>query len=145
MIVPCIDLQRGRAVQLVHGRHCLLKVEDIFGLLESFRQYKFLHVIDLDAAMRRGRNDRLVRMLCRRATDEYGMKVRVGGGIRTLVRAARVASWGADKVILGSAAFRSGRVDHKFLQQAHPRDRPKAADACAGYRRRLHRGARVAR
>lgn len=117
MIVPCIDLQRGRAVQLVHGRHCLLKVEDIFGLLESFRQYKFLHVIDLDAAMRRGRNDRLVRMLCRRATDEYGMKVRVGGGIRTLVRAARVASWGADKVILGSAAFRSGRVDHKFLQQ----------------------------
>lgn len=117
MIVPCIDLQSGRAVQLMRGRRRMLEVKDVFGLLESFQRYKFLHVIDLDAAMRRGRNDRLVCSLCRQATDEYGMKVRIGGGIRTLVRAARVASWGADKVILGSAAFRSGRVDHKFLQR----------------------------
>ncbi len=115
MIVPCIDLQGGRAVQLVRGRRRMLEVENVFGLLESFRRYKFLHVIDLDAALRRGRNDRLVRSLCWKATFQYEMKVRVGGGIRTRARAERVASWGADKVIVGSAAFREGRVDHKFL------------------------------
>ena len=89
----------------------------MFGLLESFRGYSFLHVIDLDAALRRSRNDRLVRSLCRQAAKEYGMKVRVGGGIRTVARAARVAGWGADKVIVGSAAFRDGEVDHRFLKQ----------------------------
>jgi phosphoribosylformimino-5-aminoimidazole carboxamide ribotide isomerase len=117
MIVPCIDLQGGRAVQLVRGRRRMLEVEDVSGLLKSFRRYKLLHVIDLDAAMRRGRNDRLVRSLCWQATFQYQMKVRVGGGIRTVARAARIAGWGADKVIVGSAVFRDGRLDHKFLKR----------------------------
>src|ERR1700726_3763219 len=86
MIIPCIDLQGGRAVQLVHGRKRRLAVEDVLGLLDRFRQYPLLHVIDLDAAMRRGSNARLVRTLCRKAP----MRVRVGGGIRTTARAARL-------------------------------------------------------
>ena len=60
MIIPCIDLQDGRAVQLVHGRKRRLAVEDVFGLLDRFRAYPLLHVIDLDAAMGRGSNARLV-------------------------------------------------------------------------------------
>ena len=67
MIIPCIDLQDGRAVQLVHGRKRRLAVDDVFGLLERFRQYPLLHVIDLDAAMGKGSNARLVGALCRRA------------------------------------------------------------------------------
>ena len=34
MMIPCIDLQDGRAVQLVHGRERKLAVDDVFGLLE---------------------------------------------------------------------------------------------------------------
>ncbi len=117
MIVPCIDLQGGRAVQLVRGRKRALAVADVFGLLEKFCGYRYLHVIDLDAAMGRGSNDALVRELCRRAVEEYGMYVRVGGGIRTVARAARAAEWGADKVIISSAAFRSDRVDTRFLRR----------------------------
>ena len=111
MIIPCIDLQDGRAVQLVHGRKRRLAVDDVFGLLDRFRDYPLLHVIDLDAAMGKGSNARLVRALCRRAT----MRVRVGGGIRTVARAQRLLAAGAEKIIVGSAAFRGGQVNRAFL------------------------------
>lgn len=117
MIVPCIDLQEGRAVQLVHGRKLRLAVEDVFGLLDRFRDYPLLHVIDLDAAMGRGSNSRLVGQLCRKAP----MRVRVGGGIRTAARAKRLIVSGAEKVIVGSAAFREGGVNHAFLSRLKDR------------------------
>src|ERR1700688_3017425 len=111
MIIPCIDLQDGRSVQLVQGRKRRLAVDDVFGLLDRFREYPLLHVIDLDAAMGKGSNARLVRQLCRRSP----MRVRVGGGIRTTARAARILASGAEKIIVGSAAFRDGEVNHAFL------------------------------
>lgn len=113
MIVACIDLQKGKAVQLVRGRRRKLAVADVLGLLKRFRRYRVLHVIDLDAAMGNGRNSRLVRELCRRAR----VKVRVGGGIRSVARAEQVLRWGADKVIIGSACFRRGKVNHQFLRR----------------------------
>jgi phosphoribosylformimino-5-aminoimidazole carboxamide ribotide isomerase len=113
MIIPCIDLQGGRAVQLVRGRRLALSVNDVFGLLERFGDYPILHVIDLDAALRWGTNARLVKLLCQRANA----KVRVGGGIRTVARAERVLSWGAEKIIVGSAAFRRGKISHDFLRK----------------------------
>ena len=111
MIIPCIDLQDGKAVQLVRGRRRALAVDDILGLLDRFRAYPILHVIDLDAAMRKGSNARWIKRLCR----EAHRKVRVGGGIRTVAQAARILSWGAEKIIVGSAAFRNGDVDRAFL------------------------------
>jgi phosphoribosylformimino-5-aminoimidazole carboxamide ribotide isomerase len=111
MIIPCIDLQDGRAVQLVRGRRLALSVDDVFGLLDRFRHYPILHVIDLDAAMRKGTNSRWIKLLCQRGK----MKVRIGGGIRTAARAERILSWGAEKIIVGSAAFEDGKVARKFL------------------------------
>ncbi len=113
MIIPCIDLQDGKAVQLVRGRRRLLEVEDVLGLLDRFRGYPLLHVIDLDAALGRGRNTRLVRALCRKAEA----RVRVGGGIRSVARAEQILRWGAGKVIVGSAAFRRGEIAHAFLRR----------------------------
>ena len=112
MIIPCIDLQGGKAVQLVRGRRRALAVDDVLGLLERFRDYPILHVIDLDAAMRKGSNARWIKLLCRARK----MKVRVGGGIRTVARAAKILSWGAEKIIIGSAAFENGKVDRDFLE-----------------------------
>lgn len=117
MLIPCIDLQGGQAVQLVHGRKRELAVTDVFGLLKKFKEYPWLHVIDLDAAMGKGKNDELVRELCKSARKDFGMKVRVGGGIRTVSRAKEIAEWGARQVIVGSAAFHKGRVNTGFLRQ----------------------------
>src|SRR5437879_10892148 len=63
--------------------------------------------------MRRGNNRRLVRALCRGAKA----RVRVGGGIRSPARAQQILRWGAEKVIVGSAAFRRGEIDHAFLRR----------------------------
>jgi phosphoribosylformimino-5-aminoimidazole carboxamide ribonucleotide (ProFAR) isomerase len=49
------------------------------------------------------------------------MRVRVGGGIRTAARAARILSWGAEKIIVGSAAFSDGKVAHEFLGELRKR------------------------
>ncbi len=117
MLIPCIDLQSGQAVQLVNGRKRELAIADVFGLLDRFQGYKWLHVIDLDAAMRKGNNNRLVRALCQRATREYDMKVRVGGGIRTVRRAEELVKLGARQVIVGSAAFQYGRPSLRFLKR----------------------------
>lgn len=103
-------------MQLVHGRKRRLAVDDVLGLVKKFSVYPRLHVIDLDAAMRKGSNARLVRDVCR-AARRAGMRVRVGGGIRSVVQARRIAAWGAEKVIVGSAAFRNGRVNHAFLRR----------------------------
>jgi len=111
MIIPCIDLQDGRAVQLVRGRRRALAVDDVLGLLDRFRSYPILHVIDLDAAMGKGSNVAWIKRLARAGK----MKVRVGGGIRDVKAAAQILRWGAEKIIVGSAAFKDGKANVDFL------------------------------
>jgi len=117
VLIPCIDLQRGQAVQLVHGRKRELAVGDVLGLLDRFSHYDWLHVIDLDAAMCKGHNNALVRQLCVEARRKYKMKVRVGGGIRTVRRAESLRKLGVDQIIIGSAAFRQDRPNLPFLKE----------------------------
>jgi phosphoribosylformimino-5-aminoimidazole carboxamide ribotide isomerase len=117
LLIPCIDLQDGQAVQLVHGHKRELAVADVLGLLQCFSKYEWLHIIDLDAAMRKGQNNRLVRQLCVEASRRYKMKVRVGGGIRTVRRAEHLAGLGAAQIIIGSAAFRGQRPHVRFLEK----------------------------
>lgn len=147
MLIPCIDLQNGQAVQLVHGRKRELAVPDVFGQLTKFRKYPWLHIIDLDAAMGIGQNDSLVRELCKRARKDFDMKVRVGGGIRTVSRATQIAAWGANQVIVGSSAFRDGAVNTTFLRQLSRRlhrkqiiialDTARGKIAIHGWRKRI--------
>lgn len=116
MLIPCIDLQSGQAVQLVRGRRRELSVSDVNAQLHKFRHYQWLHIIDLDAAMNRNHNNTLVALLCKRARRKYKMKVRVGGGIRTIARARQLAKLGAKQIIIGSAVFTRGKLNLKFLQ-----------------------------
>jgi phosphoribosylformimino-5-aminoimidazole carboxamide ribotide isomerase len=117
VLIPCIDLRGGQAVQLVHGRKRELAVADVFGLLEKFKSYPWLHLIDLDAAIGTGDNNALARELCIQARKRYKLKVRVGGGIRTTARAQEISKWGADQIIVGSAAFREGKINARFFRQ----------------------------
>jgi phosphoribosylformimino-5-aminoimidazole carboxamide ribonucleotide (ProFAR) isomerase len=117
VLIPCIDLQDGQAVQLVQGRKRELAVADVFSLLHKFRTYPWLHVIDLDAAIGKGSNDDLARSLCIQARTKFGMRVRFGGGIRTIRRAKKVAEWETSQIIVGSAVFRGGKVNLRFLRR----------------------------
>lgn len=117
MLIPSVDLQRGQAVQFVHGRKWALAITDVVGLLQQFNEHPWLHVIDLDAAMGVGGNERLVYELCAQARKRYGMKVRVGGGIRATPHAASAVEQGADQIIIGSAVFQHGTLNVPFLRQ----------------------------
>ena len=121
MIIPCIDLMDGKVVQLVQGQRKALELPDPFLVLERFESYPEVQVIDLDAAMGREQaNAETVRALCRQKP------CRVGGGIRSVVRAQAVAADGARKLIIGSSAFARQGINEEFLEAlaaALPRDK----------------------
>ncbi len=147
MLIPCIDLQKGKAVQLVHGRKRELAIADVMSLLLKFKKYKWLHIIDLDAAMGKGDNRELAGKLCVEAAKRFRMRVRVGGGIRTVRRAEEITKWGACQVIVGSAAFKNGKINAPFLRQLRKRvgrsaivialDTAKGQIVIAGWREKL--------
>ncbi len=112
MIIPSIDLQSGKAVQLEQGRKKRLEHDDPCSLARNFSRYGDIAVIDLDAALEQGSNQDVIRRLCRIAP------CRVGGGIRSLEKARRVADLGAEKLIFGTRVFRKSGVDHEFMRRA---------------------------
>jgi phosphoribosylformimino-5-aminoimidazole carboxamide ribotide isomerase len=105
MLIPSIDLQRGRIVQLVQGEKLAIASDDLEGWIERFSTFPKIQLIDLDAAMSIGSNDDLVRRIAAR------LPCRVGGGIRSVGRAQDLIEAGAKAVIVGSAFFdaRGGR------------------------------------
>ena len=111
MMVPCIDLMEGKAVQLVRGRKKALEA-DPMEMLRKFRGFPVIHVIDLDAALGQGNNDRIVARLCR------NRPCRVGGGVRTVERVRELAELGAKQIIIGTAAFAEEGIHRKFLAAA---------------------------
>jgi phosphoribosylformimino-5-aminoimidazole carboxamide ribonucleotide (ProFAR) isomerase len=133
MIIPCIDLMGRKVVQLVQGnpKNKALELPDALAVLEKFREFAEIQVIDLDAAMGREPQSDIVRELCRHKP------CRVGGGIRTVERAHQAVDDNAHKVIVGSAAFDSKGINKEFLQSlvsAVPREKLMIAVDCLGDR-----------
>jgi phosphoribosylformimino-5-aminoimidazole carboxamide ribotide isomerase len=111
MIIPCIDLMDGKAVQLVRGRRKALEA-DAMEMVRKFRGFPIIHVIDLDAALGQGNNDKLVVRICGK------IPCRVGGGVRTVARAKELAALGARQIIIGTAAFSEDDINRKFMRSA---------------------------
>ena len=105
MVVSSIDLKDGHVVQLKNGKDLVLQRDDADALINDFNFYGDVAVIDLDAAMGhtdlKGNtvNTPLLKSLLRKGN------VRTGGGVRSVKRARELVSLGAEKVIVGSAAF----------------------------------------
>jgi phosphoribosylformimino-5-aminoimidazole carboxamide ribotide isomerase len=124
MLIPSIDLQNGRIVQLVQGERLAIETTDPEPWIARFSRFPRVQLIDLDAAKGAGSNADLVTMICGR------LPCRVGGGIRTVDRAGQVLDAGAHAVIVSSSLFRDGAVDLEFarsLAQAIGVDRVIAA------------------
>jgi len=105
MIVSSIDLKDGKVVQLRQGKDLVLERDNPEELIAEFDIYGEVAIIDLDAALRNTKpdgstaNTDILKGLLRRGN------VRVGGGIRDAKKAKELLSLGAEKVIIGSAAF----------------------------------------
>lgn len=110
MLIPSIDLQGGRIVQLVQGERLAIASRDIDEWVRRFKGFPRVQLIDLDAAKGNGNNDALVTSICSQ------LPCQVGGGIRTIERARALLAQGARRVILGSALFTPDDVDVPFAR-----------------------------
>lgn len=106
MVISSIDLKGGHVVQLKNGKELVLQRDDADALIKEFDKYGEVAVIDLDAAMGNTNpkgdtvNTPLLKALLRKGN------VRTGGGVRSVKRARELISLGAEKVIIGSSAWK---------------------------------------
>ena len=110
MLIPSIDLQGGKIVQLVQGERLAVETTDVDAWIQKFAAYPKVQLIDLDAAKGAGSNEVLVARICR------ALPCRVGGGIRSIERARAILELGAEKVILGSSLFSGNLVNLDFAK-----------------------------
>ena len=106
LIIPAIDLKGGRCVRLLRGE---MSAETVYGddPVAMGRRWvaeggKYLHVVDLDGAVSgQPVNGAAIAALCR----ELSVPIEVGGGVRSVERAAQLLAAGVDRVIFGTAAL----------------------------------------
>ena len=114
ILYPAIDIMDGHAVRLVQGRFedATRDADDPLEAALSWVQAgaRFLHVVDLDGA-RSGEPKSLDHL--RRIVAETGVPIQYGGGLRTVEAVRDALRAGAERAIVGTAAFR----DVDFLDE----------------------------
>ena len=66
MLIPSIDLMEGKIVQLIGGENKALEFTDFEYWIQRFAKFPLVQVIDLDAAIGKGNNRRLVDKIVQR-------------------------------------------------------------------------------
>ena len=116
LILPAIDLLEGRPVRLTRGdfgaatdyaRDAVATAVELEALGAAW-----LHVVDLDAARGSGDNRALIGAI--RAA--VGLRLQVGGGVRTPADARRLVELGVDRVVVGSALARDPELPSRWVE-----------------------------
>jgi phosphoribosylformimino-5-aminoimidazole carboxamide ribotide isomerase len=122
ILLPAVDIRDGKAVRLRQGH---FDQETVYAddPLEAARSFveagaRYLHVVDLDGA-RDGEPANLDHL--RRIASEVGVPVQFGGGLRSLTAIREALSAGAERVVVGTAAY----GDAEFLDEAIARWGPR--------------------
>jgi phosphoribosylformimino-5-aminoimidazole carboxamide ribotide isomerase len=114
IVIPAIDLRRGRAVRLLRGDPSeeTIYAEDPVEVAVRFQEEgaRRLHLIDLDAAFDEGDNREVIRAICLAVV----LPVQLGGGVRTLEDVEAALELGAARAILGTTAA----LDPTFVARA---------------------------
>tara|TARA_B100001123_G_scaffold315318_1_gene352966 strand:- start:3072 stop:3797 length:726 start_codon:yes stop_codon:yes gene_type:complete len=123
-IFPAIDIKDKKCVRLIKGDF-ENKTEYETSPVDQARKYKDhgfknLHVVDLDGALT-GKTVNLD--IIQEIAGKYGLKIEIGGGVRTLDSIKKYVDAGAEKVILGSAAIKN----KEFLKEACTKFKNKIA------------------
>lgn len=105
MIIPSIDIMGGKAVQLKQGKEKVYENENIDDLIEQYRLFPEINVIDLDSAIGKGDNKELIKRICQK------VDCNIGGGIRSIELAKEYIEAGAKRIIIGTKATK------EFLEQ----------------------------
>ena len=118
-IIPCVDIQNGRAVRLFEGDP---KKETVYfdSPLEAAKHWvdlgaKCLHLVDLDAALGTGNNREIIYDLAKNLDSE----LEIGGGVRS-VEVARTYLDTLDRVVIGTAAIKQPEIVDALLSEFGP-------------------------
>ena len=108
IIFPAIDIKDGCCVRLVKGDYATAHkvAEDPLATARAFEAAgaEWIHMVDLDGA----KDAALVNKdIFIKVAKETGLKVEVGGGIRSMEAVEYYLSGGVSRVILGSAAVKN--------------------------------------
>jgi phosphoribosylformimino-5-aminoimidazole carboxamide ribotide isomerase len=107
ILYPAIDIMNGQAVRLVEGvfEDATTYHADPLDAAKSWVDAgaRFLHVVDLDGA-RSGSPKSLDHL--RRIVAETGVPIQYGGGLRTVEAVREALRAGAERAIVGTAAFK---------------------------------------
>jgi phosphoribosylformimino-5-aminoimidazole carboxamide ribotide isomerase len=106
ILLPAIDIRGGRTVRLVQGDYARETAYDA-DPVDAARRWagqgaRMLHVVDLDGA-REARPVNLEHV--RRIADMVDIPVQLGGGLRDAEAVDAALSAGAERVVLGTAAY----------------------------------------
>jgi len=107
ILLPAVDIRDGRAVRLRQGDFAdeTVYADDPLEAARSFVDAgaRFLHVVDLDGA-RSGEPASIGHL--QRIVRGTGVPVQYGGGLRTFTAVREALRAGAERAIVGTAAFR---------------------------------------
>ncbi len=121
-IVPAIDLIGGKAVRLLHGDYDKVTVYDNDPLAVALRfaeaGAEWLHAVDLEGA-RDGNTPNIATVTA--LARESGLRVEIGGGIRSVETAKRYLEAGVERVILGTAAVTDPDMLERCLRECGER------------------------
>src|SRR6185436_16529043 len=115
-IYPAIDIKGGRAVRLTQGRadQETVYAENPADVAAQFRAAgsTWVHVVDLDGAFA-GEPQNLAVV---QAVAAIGMKVQLGGGLRTRAAVERALGFGVSRVVIGTRAAESESFVGELVQ-----------------------------
>jgi phosphoribosylformimino-5-aminoimidazole carboxamide ribotide isomerase len=111
LLFPAIDLLNGHVVRLKQGDYRQITVfsDDPLAQARTFADAgaQYLHLVDLNGAHKSVAASTTPaadnRMMIRRLIAQSGLKVEVGGGIRSLADIEDLAQAGANRIIIGTA------------------------------------------
>lgn len=119
LVIPSVDLIGGRVARLIRGEPEHARFYEHFGdpvavakIWES-EGARLIHVVDLDAALGRGDNIRVIGDIIR----ALRVPIQVGGGIRSPERARQMIGLGASRVVIGSMAFKDPEAIKILLEE----------------------------
>lgn len=115
IIEPAIDLKDGKVVRLLKGDFDTVHkvAEDPIATAQAFAAAgaRYIHMVDLDGAKS---GIRVNSAIVKAVAAQTGLKIELGGGIRTMADLEAVFDMGVYRAVIGSAAV----TDPEFVRSA---------------------------